>query len=537
MRFSALCLCFVCRLRGAESLSGPVTVEEQEQAKHVDQACAGIRVRDVLTALRQGKQQQLIQQLKFQGPDDVIRCRGRLENADLADRAKFPALLPPAHHITLLVFRQAHQKVLHNGVAHTLVRVRTEYWIPTGRAAAKKAIHRCVTCKHVQGLPFATPDFPPLPMERVSRPTAFTNTGLDYFGPLYVFRQAEPQKVWVALFTCMTTRAVHMECVEHLKTSEFLLALRRFISRRGAPQLIVCDNAPQFALARTTLDTAFETSVRSDDLQHLLTSARICWRFIVPLSPWMGGFYERMVGLAKRCQRKTLGNARLQLSQLVTMLSEVEAVLNSRPLTYVGDDIEAVLTPSAFLCHRTTTALPLPSQDNSDDPEYVPNATPAHDLVTLWAKGERLLNAFWQQWRNEYLAELRDRHQRLQQRGKATTAAPAVGSIVLLADDAPRATWRLARIVDLQVSADGHIRSATVITADNCQLKRPLRLLYPLECEDVAPAAEAAPAAADTLAATATPAAAATPPPGRPQRAAAARQRQQLQQLINSDKL
>ena len=225
--------------------------------------------------------------------------------------------------------------------------------------------------------------------------------------------------------------------------------------------------------------------------------------------------------------------------ELVTMLSEVEAVLNSRPLTYVGDDIEAVLPPSAFLCHRTTPALPPPSPDNSDDPEYVPNPTSAHDLVTLWAKGERLLNAFWQQWRNEYLAELRDRHQRLHQRGRAPTAAPAVGSIVLLADDAPRATWRLARIVDLQVSADGHIRSATVITADKRQLKRPLRLLYPLECEDVAPAAEAAPAAADTLAAApaATPAAVTTPPPGRPQRAAAARQRQQLQQLINSDKL
>eukprot|EP00117_Sycon_ciliatum_P020880 scpid92381/ scgid18464/ len=118
-----------------------------------------------------------------------------------------------------------------------------------------------------------------------------------------------------------------------MSTEAFLLAFRWFIARRGAPALIMCNNAPQFILAHSVINEAYRKAVNSDETSQFCASLSTEWKFIVPYSPWMGGFYERMVGITKRCLRKILGALKLCLSQLQTVLSEVEAVVNSRPLT------------------------------------------------------------------------------------------------------------------------------------------------------------------------------------------------------------
>ena len=143
---------------------------------------------------------------------------------------------------------------------------------------------------------------------------------------------ADRRKVWVCLFTCAAVRAIHQEIVADLSTEEFLLAMRRFIARRGKPQQIVLDNVPQFKLTKSSLDVAWENAIRDSDVQSHIAKQRIKWSFIVQLSPWMRGFYGRSVGVSKMALRKAIGKACLTMLQLQAFLTETEAFINSRPL-------------------------------------------------------------------------------------------------------------------------------------------------------------------------------------------------------------
>ena len=204
------------------------------------------------------------------------------------------------------------------------------------------------------------PRMPDLPRERVARSHPFEYTGIDYLGPLYVkeFSQSTDhssvqikRKVWVCLFTCFTVRAIHLELVGDMSAEEFLLSLRRFIARRGIPRQIFSDNAKQFKTARTVLVRAWEDVVTDKEVSEFVAYQGIQWKFIIELAPWMGGFYERLIGLTKRALKKTIGKKCLTERQLATILTEAEAVLNSRPLVYVDDDINSnsALTPQDFL--------------------------------------------------------------------------------------------------------------------------------------------------------------------------------------------
>ena len=161
-------------------------------------------------------------------------------------------------------------------------------------------------------------------------------------------------------------RAIHLEIVD-LSAEEFLLALRRFIARRGKPQQIVLDNAPQFKLTKSSVDVAWENAIRDPDVQSHIVKKRIRWSFVVRLSPWMGRFYERLAGISKMALRKATGKACLTKLQLQTFLTETEAIINSRPLVYLGEDINdrTALTPSHFPLPNTKTGTPLIKNDDN----------------------------------------------------------------------------------------------------------------------------------------------------------------------------
>ena len=212
----------------------------------------------------------------------------------------------------------------------------------------------------------------PWPRNKVIRSLPFQYTGLDYFGPLYIKRgnHVDRRKVWVWLFTCVAVRAIHLEIAE-----EFLLVLRRFIARRAKPQQIVLDNAPQFKLTKSSVDIAWENVLGDLDVQSHIAEQKIKWSFIVQLSPWMGGFNERLVGISKMALRNAIGKTFLTMLQLQTFLTETEAMINSRPLVYLGEDLNdrAALTPSHFLSPNTKTGTPLiKSDDNIAGPTCVP---------------------------------------------------------------------------------------------------------------------------------------------------------------------
>ncbi|CAC5360792.1 unnamed protein product [Mytilus coruscus] len=239
------------------------------------------------------------------------------------------------------------------------------------------------------------PDMPPFPKSRVSQSTPFSSTGLDYLGPLFTKSNGENNKRWICFFTCLVTRAIHLEVISDMTTEGFLYAFRRFISVRGTPSTIISDNATQFKLGSETLKSVWNHVIKSEDVQNFNMNNGICWKFITELAPWMGGFYERLVGVVKRSLRKSLNKRLITYVQMRTIIKEIEAVVNSRPLIYVGEDINSkiILTPSHFLTLNSTTGIPDVDFD-LNDPGYSPLESSKEKLLKAWKKGQKLLDSF-----------------------------------------------------------------------------------------------------------------------------------------------
>ena len=411
LRVTAWILRFVDRLRKRDHRMGPLSAKEVQVARLRWEKYIQLKsYSDVIDKVQQGRKNNTIHQLNLQlDSNGLLRCHGRFRNADLTQGAKFPKLLPKDEYFTQLVINDVHTKILHSGVSQTLATIQQMYWIPHGRTAVKKVLSNCRICRRVEGHPFAMPPMPDLPRERVAKSLPFEYTGLDYFGPLYIKNFAavtdqtdgdNSKKVWVCLFTCMTVRAIHLELVEDMSADEFLLGLHRLISRRGTPQLIISDNAQQFKCASTTLHKAWRDVVTDEKVCDFFTKFYIKWRFIVELAPWMGGFYERLMGLTKHALRKTIGTRSLTQRQLSTVLTEVEVVINSRPLVYVDADINSsmVLTPSHFLSLHSNHVIPDLTEEI--DPEFNVSGiiSSLQQLLEIWKHRQKLLNQFWIIW-------------------------------------------------------------------------------------------------------------------------------------------
>ena len=253
-------------------------------------------------------------------------------------------------------FDWAHDKVYHNGTKETLTEVRSRFWIIKGRSLVKKLIHECCICRRYEGPRYKTPPPPPLPEYRVSQQQPFESTGVDFAGPIYVRYPSnkDTSKVWLCLFTCAVVRAVHLEIVTDMSTSSFLRCLKRFVARRGIPRRFISDNAKTFKCSLKLLKM-----LKQSEISQYLSINKIQWKFNVERAPWWGGIFERMVKSTKRCLRKAVGRSRLYYDEALTILTEIEGVINSRPLTYIAaDDLDEPLTPSHFLCGRRILTLP-----------------------------------------------------------------------------------------------------------------------------------------------------------------------------------
>ena len=421
----------------------------------------------------------------YEDENGVVRCKGRIANADLPHETMFPALLPRNHHISTLLVRQVHEKVHHSKVVATLSQLRSRFWIVKGRQFVKKIISRCTVCRRYEGRGYKVPPQNDLPGFRLSQKPAFTYVGVDYAGPLYI---KEPncsalKKVYVLLFTCCSTRAVHLELATDLSADVFIRCLRRFTARRGLPEIIVSDNAKTFKAAAKVLKKVFSYP----SVKRFLANRRITWRFNIDRAPWWGGFFERMIQNAKRCLRKTLRNAKLDYDELYTLLVEVEGTLNSRPLTYVSsDDVEEPLTPFHLIYGRGIISLPevTPGREASMN-----QAASSNDGPTRRKYLRLLLDYFWKRWRKEYVTELRNLHR--QRRRPEGSISLSVGDVVtLFEDNLPRSQWRLGRVEQLIPGTDDNVRAAEVKvitkTGRAMTVKRPVQRLFPLEVrEDV----------------------------------------------------
>ena len=347
-----------CRMKGhANKARGAITSEEMQTAED-------LWIRNVQLLFSGEKGKRILKSLGAYEENGLIRCKGRLENADLEFDTRNPIVLPRDHRLTELIIQDCHNRVKHLKVRSTLAEVRTKYWIPRGRQLVKKILHRCKICIRHEGKPYNTPTTAALPEFRAQASPPFAKVGLDFAGPLFVRGgKRNMSKVYIALFTCAVTRAVHLELVQDMSVDVFLRSFRRFVSRRGSPTMVVSDNAKTFKLAAKLLG-----QLKIDDnFLSYLQGERIFWRFNLERSSWWGGFFERMVGTVKRCLKKVIGKARLDYDELQTILIEVESIVNSRPLTYVYDELESEpLTPSHLLYGRRLAVLP-----DKRDPEHV----------------------------------------------------------------------------------------------------------------------------------------------------------------------
>ncbi|XP_058827183.1 uncharacterized protein LOC131687148 [Topomyia yanbarensis] len=266
-----------------------------------------------------------------------------------------------------MIARHYHLKMLHGGGQLTLAAMREQYWPVHGRRLIHSVIRKCLPCAKVNPVP-AQQQTGQLPVARVTPSRPFTVTGIDYAGPLYLkppHKRAAPTKAYICIFVCFSTKAVHIELVSDLTTSAFLAALRRFISLRGLPKHIHSDNGKNFEGARNELRDLYlmlQNDRVMEAIQSHLSNKGITWHMTPPKAPHFGGLWEAAVKVAKKHLQRQLGNVRLSFEDMATVLSQIEASMNSRPLTPMSEDPSdfTALTPGHFLIGSSMHALPEP---------------------------------------------------------------------------------------------------------------------------------------------------------------------------------
>ncbi|XP_063533651.1 uncharacterized protein LOC134743949 [Cydia strobilella] len=401
--------------------------------------------------------------------DGLLRARGRTESAvSLTAEAKRPIILHPKDEFTRLLVRQQHLDQAHVNREEAHLNLRRKWWIVSGRNAVKTAWNDCQVCKNARAKP-SPPLMGQLPDMRVT-PTgrAFTHTGLDYFGPMTVKIGRRQEKRYGALFTCMTVRAIHIELASDLTTTSALMALRRFIARRGCPKTIWSDNATTFRGADRELTQAVR-AIDRDELTRFSSPRQIEWRFIAPVAPHMGGCWERMVRAVKTALKATLNTRIPREDTLTTLLAEAEAIVNGRPLTYVpldhNDDLP--LTPNDFLMPMTDRTGMTATSGTFNDGDL---------LRRSWRESQRLADLLWKRWVKEYLPTLTRREKWYQ-----SSTPLAEGDIVVIADSqSPRNLWPRGRVVKTYPGRDGQVRVADVQTGHGLY-QRPVTKLCRLD--------------------------------------------------------
>ncbi|XP_055621977.1 uncharacterized protein LOC129765589 [Toxorhynchites rutilus septentrionalis] len=280
----------------------------------------------------------------------ILRVDGRIGALQVASAdQKCPIILPRHHRVTFLVVDSYHRKYLHANSETVVNEVRQCFYVPRLRVLVKTVVNRCLWCKIQKARP-SVPRMAPLPAARLSpfiRP--FSYVGLDYFGPIAVKVGRANAKRWIALFTCLTVRAVHVEVAFDLSTKSCICCIRRFIGTRGAPIEIYSDNGRNFIGAERIL----KDQVRRihEDSAVVFTNVDTKWIFIPPSAPHMGGSWERLVRSVKIAMSSLPQEQKLDDEPLYTVAVEAEAIVNARPLTYLPLDAaeQEALTPNHFL--------------------------------------------------------------------------------------------------------------------------------------------------------------------------------------------
>lgn len=395
----------------------------------------------------------------FLDHDEVLRVGGRIQRGHFTNDTKFPVILPRKGHVTSLIIKYFYEKAQHQGRGMSLNEIRANgFWVIGGTSAVASKIANCVTCRKLRGA-VQEQKMSDLPEDRLKPAPPFTYCAVDCYGPWYIKEGRKEVKKYVALFTCMASRAVHLEVSNTLETDSFLNALRRFICRRGPVRQLRSDQGTNFIGAKRELREALQSMDQSKISAELLKENCdwMTFKMNPPSASHAGGVWERQIRTIRSVLSALLEKSASSLDgeSFHTLICETEAIVNSRPLTVdnLSDpESPSPLTPNHILTMKTKPVLPPPGVFQRED------------LYSRkrWRRVQHLSSEFWARWKKEFLHSLQERSKWTRPRRNMQ-----VGDVVIVKDDnKARNRWSLARVETYPKKADGLVRSVKVAIGD-----------------------------------------------------------------------
>ncbi|XP_030849893.1 uncharacterized protein LOC115927770 [Strongylocentrotus purpuratus] len=526
-RAMAYCLLFITRLKqrcqrkrtrqaNDDSTSqGKVSVQNLQQAeteilRHVQSEAFGEEI-EILKSIQRKqdlndrqRRRQIKKESRLHGLDTfldkkgILRVGGRIRRGDDSYDRKHPLILPQRSHVTDLVIRHCHELTAHQGRGMTLNQIRENgFWVLGSSNRVANFIRKCVICNRLRS-PAQLQKMSDLPSDRVLPAAPFTYCGIDCFGPWVIKEGRKEMKRYGLLFTCMPSRAVHIETLNSLTTDSFIQGYRRFAALRGPIRQLRCDRGTNFVGAEAELRKAW-SEMNHEHVKGTLMKEGcdyVQFTFNVPAASHMGGVWERQIRSARRVLETLLYQSSRQLNDesLRTLMYEAAAIVNSRPLTVTDlndPTYLAPLTPNHLITMKSKVLLPPPG--NFQDADLYSRKR--------WRRVQHLINEFWDRWRKEFLQNLQTRQKWTRPRRDAK-----IGDIVIMKEEnLPRNQWSLARISEVFPSTDGLIRKVKLVKGDFelddsgkrkgpvKELERPIHklvLLLPREDQDGFPTKE-----------------------------------------------
>lgn len=410
----------------------------------------------------------------FMNEHGILCVGGRLRNSSLPGTAKTPIILSSHSRLTDLIINHAHITTLHGGARLTLSYIRQKFWILSGVRTVKRELRKCVKCRRFtsENIQQRMAD---LPTPRVTPSRPFTHTGVDFTGHVELKankgRGIKTVKGYIAVFVCLATKATHMELVSDLSTSGFLAAFQRFRSRRGTPLHVYSDNGRNFCGSDRVLKKEYQQILSTFDANLLgkINEMDIVWHFNAPIWPSAGGLWEAAVKSLKYHLKRVIGDQKLTFEEFSTLIHQIEACLNSRPLYQLTESSdEDYLTPGHFL-----VGGPLISRPQAD-PDTL-------SLTIRWQMVQSMYKHFWKRWSSDYLQQLQ-----IRSKWRKPSNNLEVGNVVLIKDDnLPPGKWPMGKIIETHPGKDGLVRVVSIKTR-NSIMKRPVLklVLLPTQPED-----------------------------------------------------
>ena len=436
----------------------------------------------------------------------IIRLKSRLHLASSLPFSETNPIIIPKCKAAELKILHIHQTRMHISQKQTFHLLREKYWVIGNLDYVKAVVKKCLTprCRYVK---FSSPKMSPLPAARIDQPQAWAHVGVDYMGPIIINHDclhemmllinADPKnknlsaaqkkekakelvakcvhpqthKVWLAMFTCFHTRAIHVELVHSCSTRDFMFAMRKFIGHCGRPSMFYSDNAKYF----TAADKHIQQLLKHLDFHEIQEEmfhgdAAIQWKFSTPEAPWTNGVTERMVGIFKKQFRIAVQKECLSASEIETLLVELKSIINDRPLGVSSQDPSdwSNITPNLLIYGKPMRSISTAESATFKSLEY----------ANMWLARKRVLNAFLSKWRKDYLNDLTLPKKWLT--NENVNLSP--GDVVLVKPDTlVKNTWKLGRIESVEKDKANVVKSVIVRMPYGNSLQRSARNVALLE--------------------------------------------------------